>query len=596
MLMWLRMAPALHLIFLLIIHRVSGADWVVNYKSLHICALKNSSVIISCTYKYPNGHQIMKVYWTKNPVKDVEPPDLSEDPEYSQRLQYLGDKKQNCTIRLSHVTKKVEHEYCFRFTTDKDGKWLGSPGVILSVTDLQLESPERVTEGDSVRLTCKSSCKLTDTPTFIWYRNSHTLTNIGDELNISSVRREDAGRYRCAVHGHTLTSPDVYLNVTYPPKSVSVSISGSAVIMSGDSVALSCSSDSNPPAEINWFKGETSVRSGRIFSISKISSDDSGEYKCRARNDHGVKYSDPVTLDVQYAPKNISVSISGSAVIMSGDSVTLSCSSDSNPPADFSWFKGETSVRSGRIFSISNISSDDSGEYKCRARNEHGEKNSDPVTLDVQYPPKSISVSVTDSGQLFSDSVSLMCISDSNSPALNFSWFKENQSSAVGSGQSFSAVQSGRFYCEAHNPHGAQRSDAVTVTVHQHAERNIIIITATSGGLFIFIIILCLIKKQRSGESEGLSVTQNDLYSAPGSAGDALYASVNPKRGRAAECRDAEEIQYSTVRYHRDTQMKREEEEEQRQCDDTPVQQPDQDHRRSNAERVEDSVIYSSVR
>nr|XP_021333829.1 sialic acid-binding Ig-like lectin 14 [Danio rerio] len=279
--------------------RVSGADWVVNYKSLHICALKNSSVIISCTYKYPNGHQIMKVYWTKNPVKDVEPPDLSEDPEYSQRLQYLGDKKQNCTIRLSHVTKKVEHEYCFRFTTDKDGKWLGSPGVILSVTDLQLESPERVTEGDSVRLTCKSSCKLTDTPTFIWYRNSHTLTNIGDELNISSVRREDAGRYRCAVHGHTLTSPDVYLNVTYPPKSVSVSISGSAVIMSGDSVALSCSSDSNPPAEINWFKGETSVRSGRIFSISKISSDDSGEYKCRARNDHGVKYSDPVTLDVQ---------------------------------------------------------------------------------------------------------------------------------------------------------------------------------------------------------------------------------------------------------------------------------------------------------
>ncbi|KAL0202611.1 hypothetical protein M9458_000629, partial [Cirrhinus mrigala] len=53
--------------------------------------------------------------------------------------------------------------------------------------------------------------------------------------------------------------------------------------------------------------------------------------------------------------------------------------------------------------------------------------------------------------------------SDSNPPA-EVNWFKENQTSAVGSGQSFSALQSGRFYCEAHNQHGSQRSDAVTVT------------------------------------------------------------------------------------------------------------------------------------
>jgi len=49
----------------------------------------------------------MKVFWTKGDAKeDGEYVDLSEDPEYSQRLQYLGDKQQNCTIRLSHVTLK----------------------------------------------------------------------------------------------------------------------------------------------------------------------------------------------------------------------------------------------------------------------------------------------------------------------------------------------------------------------------------------------------------------------------------------------------------------------------------------------------------
>ncbi len=47
----------------------------------------------------------------------------------------LDDEQQNCAVRLSHVTQKDGHEYRFRFTTDKDdGKWLGKPGVTLTVT------------------------------------------------------------------------------------------------------------------------------------------------------------------------------------------------------------------------------------------------------------------------------------------------------------------------------------------------------------------------------------------------------------------------------------------------------------------------------
>ncbi|KAL0153683.1 hypothetical protein M9458_051048, partial [Cirrhinus mrigala] len=249
-------------------------------------------------------------------------------------------------------------------------------------SDLQVESPERVTEGDSVRLTCKSSCTLTDRATFIWYRNSQPTErrDRNNELLLQSVRREDAGRYSCALHGHTYISPAVYLSVTYAPKSVSVSVSPSGEIVEGVLVTLSCSSDSNPPAKFSWFKGRTFIGSGGIYSISKISSDHSGEYKCKSINTHGEQYSHAVTLNVMYRPRSVSVSINGSAEIVEGDSVTLICSSDSNPPAEISWFK-------------------------------------------------------------------------------------EDESSAVGSGQSFSALQSGRFYCEAHNQHGSQRSDAVTVTV-----------------------------------------------------------------------------------------------------------------------------------
>ncbi|XDV16227.1 hypothetical protein PO909_016033, partial [Leuciscus waleckii] len=425
-----------------------------------------------CTYTYPTGYQIMKVFWTKTEVTDPdEPPDLSEDPEYSQRLQYLGDKQQNCTVRLSHVTLKDSHMYYFRFITDKD-KWIGKPGVTLTVTDLQVESPERVTEGDSVNLRCKSSCALTDRATFIWYRNSQPLTERRDrnnELLLQSVRREDSGRYSCAVDGHTHISPAVQLNVMYPPRNVSVSISPSGVIVEGDSVTLNCISDSNPPSEISWFKGKLNIlQSGETYSITNIKSESSGDYHCSARNKHESQTSAAVNVNIMYPPRSVSVSIRPSGVIVEGDSVTLNCISDSNPPAEISWIKGGTIVGSGRIYNISKISSDDSGEYKCKSINEHGGKYSDAVTLNVMYPPRSVSVSISSSGVIVEgDSVTLNCISDSNPPA-EISWIKVG--TIVGSGRIYrisniSSDDSGEYKCKSINKHGWKYSDAVTLNV-----------------------------------------------------------------------------------------------------------------------------------
>uniref|UniRef100_A0A8C2EKU4 Ig-like domain-containing protein n=1 Tax=Cyprinus carpio TaxID=7962 RepID=A0A8C2EKU4_CYPCA len=176
-------------------------------------------------------------------------------------------------------------------------------------------------------------------------------------------------------------------------------------------------------------------------------------------------------LTILDAPRNVVVILNSSGEIVEGDSVTLSCSSDSNPPAEINWFKGETFLKSGDTYSITNITSEASGNFYCFAKNEHGSNGSAAVTVNVMYPPKSISVSISPSGEIVEgDSVTLSCSSDSNPPALNFSWFKENQSSAVGSGQSFiissfNSSHSGRYYCEAQNKHGSQRSASVSVSV-----------------------------------------------------------------------------------------------------------------------------------
>ncbi|XP_050957795.1 carcinoembryonic antigen-related cell adhesion molecule 6-like, partial [Labeo rohita] len=100
--------------------------------------------------------------------------------------------------------------------------------------------------------------------------------------------------------------------------SISVSISPSGKTVEGDSVTLICSSDSNPPAEISWFKGGMFVGSGRIYSISKISSDHSGEYKCKSRNEHGEKYSDTVTLNVMSLGCFLSIAVAAVVGVLLG--------------------------------------------------------------------------------------------------------------------------------------------------------------------------------------------------------------------------------------------------------------------------------------
>nr|XP_055062228.1 B-cell receptor CD22-like isoform X2 [Misgurnus anguillicaudatus] len=474
MMMSLRMA-SLPLIFLLIVQGVYSADdeMDVNYSPSFICALKGSTVIINCTYKYPTGHQITNAFWTK--INSPDPPDLFKDSEYSQRIQYLGDKHHDCTMRLTDVRKTDSRKYYFRFITNKK-KYIDVPGVTLNITDLQVNSSdERVTERQSVNLTCKSRCSLSDRSTFIWFKNTQSLserTDRNNKLILKSVTRHDAGNYSCAVQGHKLTSTHQYLNVVYAPDTPVISIKPSGELLEGDSVTLTCSSESNPPVkDYNWFKGNNTsyLGSGSTYIISKIRSDHSGKYLCRSRNELGARYSE-VTLNVLYYPKKVRASISGSGEIKEGDSVNLTCSSESNPPVQiYSWFKGETFLGSGSTYIISNISSDQSGQYKCK--NKPGETFSDSVTLNVLYPPKEVTASVGGSGEIFDgDSVNLICSSESNPPVQNYSWFKVKETSHVGSGQTYSIIHfhsshSEWFYCEAQNEVGSQRSAAVSVNV-----------------------------------------------------------------------------------------------------------------------------------
>ncbi|KAL7852145.1 hypothetical protein SRHO_G00179300 [Serrasalmus rhombeus] len=272
-----------------------GTEWSVKYNQQKICALKGSTVFMNGTFTHPENHTVTKSFWTIDPVPGVEPTDLSKDPVYSGRVEFFTDKQKHFSLKLSDVMKKDEHRFCFRIITNEEKeRWLGKPAVRLRVTELHVEAPEEVTEGETADLTCKTTCSLTD-PTFIWYKNGRRLTTKtikNKQLHLQTVSSEDAGSYSCAVGGSLhLHSTAHSLRVRYPPKSVSVSISPSGEIVEGSSVTLTCSSDGNPPVKIyTWFKegGTSPVGSGQNYSIISITADHTGLYYCEAQNDHGA--------------------------------------------------------------------------------------------------------------------------------------------------------------------------------------------------------------------------------------------------------------------------------------------------------------------
>ncbi|XP_060715859.1 uncharacterized protein LOC132839095 [Tachysurus vachellii] len=387
LMMSLRLTPPLPLVFLLMVSRVvSQSKWSVTYTPSSICALKGSTVIMGCTYTYPTDYTVQRTFWTRQLVTNEEPPDLYSDPKYRNRIQYLRDYWNDCRLRLSDVTEQDQGKYYFRFLTNKGEKYQGKDGVDLSVTDLWVDMiPGRVVEGDEVTLTCKTSCSLTKTPMLTWYKDGSYFSS-SNPLHLPSVSQGDAGSYRCSVQGQSYGSPAVTLDVQYPPKRVSVSISPSGEIMEDSSVTLTCSSDANPPVQsYTWYKGRSSISTGNTFTMSRIRSQDSGKFTCRAENKHGGLLSTAVSLNVLYPPKNISVSISPSGEIVEGSSVTLTCSSDANPPVHrYTWYKVNESspVGSGQSYSFT-LTSSSSGWFYCVAQNIYGSQKAPEVVLTL---------------------------------------------------------------------------------------------------------------------------------------------------------------------------------------------------------------------
>ncbi|XP_054149421.1 sialoadhesin [Melozone crissalis] len=267
----------------------------------------------------------------------------------------------------------------------------------------------RVLEGDNATLTCHLSSGSTAVPNITWYHNGQQIsTGSATSLVLQPVVSRDTGLYRCraSTTGGSRSSPDILLDVLYPPRDPVLTAFLEAE--QGSLAIFQCSVASNPPAQLALLRDQelvatsaggssprvtiSAVPNSLRVEIREVTPADDGSYRCTATNAHG-SVERRLYLRVQAAH----VLISPSSEVLEGDDVSLLCQVAGEPPGDtvYSWYKDSKWLQEGpdSVLVLSRVTSAATGLYHCRARSSAGTSMSPAVTLSVCYPPRALVLS-----------------------------------------------------------------------------------------------------------------------------------------------------------------------------------------------------------
>ncbi|XP_019410930.1 PREDICTED: muscle, skeletal receptor tyrosine-protein kinase [Crocodylus porosus] len=232
-------------------------------------------------------------------------------------------------------------------------------------------------------------------PEITWTRNNipirlfdtrYSIQEDGQLLTILSVEDSDDGVYCCtadnglgaAAKSCGALQVKMKPKITRPPVNVK--------IIEGLKAVLPCTTMGNPKPSVSWIKGENVVKENvRIavldsgsLRIHNVQKEDTGQYRCVAKNSLGAAYSKPVTVEVEVYARILKAPESHNVTF--GSVVTLQCTATGIPIPTVTWLENGKAVSAGSIVESVKDRAIDSrlqvyvtrpGLFTCIATNKH---------------------------------------------------------------------------------------------------------------------------------------------------------------------------------------------------------------------------------
>ncbi|XP_073511412.1 B-cell receptor CD22-like [Phyllobates terribilis] len=409
-------------------------EWTFTFPQI-INTRKHSDVEIPCTFTAPNNYIDVHIVWfrfNKFQYPKVYSDDLSEVlPEYNNRTSLTRNGTNSCSLRIKDVRYTAWYYPGISEDINSYNLKRERETVHVRVSGCTEETPCKnwvfffprsldVLKGSCVDIPCRITYP-NDAHTFslFWYQNILIgFPQIFNSRNLTDVENKYRGRTNlvgnsmdnCSLRINYVQEPveiypgineDIkayYINnerfcrlsiIEAPPQPI---INGADDIKEKEPVSIMCSvthtcASSSP--NITWNKPGLDLTMSHedldrgvwmIKSIIKyipLYRDDKTQLTCTVTFPNTKISEQSVTLDIKYKPKNVTISVVQNPQPKEGDSITLQCTSNANPPmTKYKWYevgKAKTLTRTGVRISVWNMTLE---KFICSASNDIGTRNS----------------------------------------------------------------------------------------------------------------------------------------------------------------------------------------------------------------------------
>ncbi|XP_074075022.1 B-cell receptor CD22 [Macrotis lagotis] len=452
----------LHLSFLAVGFLARGLcknpQWVVS-RPAELYAWEGMCVQIPCSYKIININQPLEhIILYQNPQFDNHSREFSgsvlfdlKNDRMNRKIDFLGkDRRDNCSMLIHKVMVNDSGILGLRMKV-WDTKWMTE--VKLNVTESApqpyIQLPQQLQESQQVTVTCflKYYCSLNPV-SFLWtldgqkalpqqVKNSYSLKaeKISTESKFTFTPNwtHHGKELTCQLQhaNETLSEKTVQLDVKHTPK-LTIKASTLQEVKEGESVTLRCLLQSSNPkiqgGTFIWYKdGENKQNEDENLVLNNVNWQQTGNYTCETVNEMGPGKSEPLHLQVLYSPR-LSKVFPVDITVRENDMVELICRTLAYPPPTiFTWYQDEEVINgeTNQKLRFQEVTRQRTGQYTCQAENSEGlGKVSERATLDVQYPPTEVTITISSQIPIREgDSVTLSCsYNQSNPPVRRYKW------------------------------------------------------------------------------------------------------------------------------------------------------------------------------